>query len=229
MPGKVDVGSREACVLLQTGRRIGRLVVLGMNRNDDVVAECGCGGTVAIAQEVWLEGGRYQCDDCDAHDASTLAQKIIADQDTYETLVSRYRGIVDRCTNPKNQNYENYGALGIESRFEDEEHYALLMYSLGWRYGDPRTTDRIDVHGHYEPSNVRLAMPKEQTRNRRNTVVVDTGDDVVALADLAEQHGIAPSSPQYARLNSFVSKTKQDTFERVMGKISELADDEEFA
>lgn len=93
----------------------------------------------------------------------------------------------------------------------------------GWRYGDERTTDRIDVDGHYEFNNVRLADASEQVRNRRVSVVVDTGDDVVPLATLAEQNGISPSSPEYARLSGYVKNSKHRVFEDIMGKIGELS------
>lgn len=229
MTGAVKIGSREACVLMDEGRRLGRLVVRGLNRNQDVVCDCDCGETVAIEQQVWLSGNRYQCDACDAHAKTPLVRQIIGDDDTYETLVGRYRGIIDRCTNPANPNYPNYGAKGVLPLYDDHDHFALHMWCMKFRYGDPRTTDRIDVYGHYEPDNVRLALPVEQARNKRNTVVVDTGDESISLAELAERHGITPNSSEYGKLVAFVSRTKQDAYERVIGKIAELTDDEEFA
>lgn len=227
MTGTRTISQQDACVLLETGRSHGRLTVKGLNRNGDVVCDCDCGATVAIDRKVFLAGRRFQCGGCDNFAAASLTQKIIGCQDTYEVLMSRAAGAKDRCQNPNNPNWENYGGRGIEFRFEDLEQFALYLWILGWRYGDPRTTDRIDVDGHYDPLNVRLALPVEQVRNRRVSVVVDTGDDVVSLADLAEHHGISPRSSEYVRLSKFVSKTKREVYDQVMDKISELSDDNE--
>lgn len=224
----VSVSQREK-VLMGAGRRLGRLVVRGLNRNGDVVAECDCGETVAVTKAVWLTGKRYQCGSCDEQDAVSDAERIVGCTDTYRTLVSRYRGIIDRCSNPNNQAWDDYGGRGIQNLYGDQDAYVLHMWSLGWRYGDPRTTDRIDVDGHYEPNNVRLAMPKEQVRNRRVSVVVDTGDEVISLADLAEQNGVQPNSSEYSRLSSFVAQSKRRAFEDIMGRIAELTSDKEVA
>lgn len=217
----VSVSAREQ-VLLAEGRRVGRLVVKGLNRNGDVLCDCDCGETMAVTRGVWMSGKRYQCASCDEWSNATPVQQIIGCRDTYDTLMSRARGAKDRCENPKNPNYGNYGAIGVRFLFADEEAYALCLFMHGWRYGDERTTDRIDVNGNYEFNNVRLADASEQVRNRRVSVVVDTGDEVVPLATLAEQNGISPTSPEYSRLSGFVKKSKQRVFDDIMGKIDEL-------
>lgn len=225
----VSVSKITRDMMMSLGWRVGRLEVQGMNRNEDVVCVCDCGETIAVDQSEWLTGKIYQCESCTEWENASPVQRIIGCQDTYEALMDRARGARDRCENPDNESYGDYGGRGIRFMFEDEEHYALTLWSLGWRYGDERTTDRIDVNGHYEPENVRLATASEQTRNRRVSVFVDTGDETVSLADLAEQHGISPSSPEYSRLSSFVSKTKQRAFNDVMNMVEQLADHSEAA
>lgn len=213
-------------MMLEVGMRVHRLVVRGLNRNEDVVCQCDCGETEAVETDDWFTGARGQCSSCDAWENSSYVQQAIADPETYEALMSRARGAKDRCENPKNANFENYGGRGIRFMFTNLEHFAIHMWLLGWRIGDPRTTDRIDVDGGYEPENVRLAMPKEQVRNRRVTVVLDTGDEVISLADLAEQNGISTGSSEYHKLSAFVSKTKRSVYDQVMSKISEITDQE---
>lgn len=224
----VSVSAREQ-VLLAEGRRVGRLVVKGLNWNGDVVCDCDCGETTALAKDVWLTGSKHQCASCDEWESAPLVQKIIGCRDTYQSLVSRARGAMDRCRNPKNASYDSYGGRGVEFRFPDADTFALFLWTMGWRYGDPRTTDRIDVNGHYEPGNIRLATPEEQVWNRRVSVVVDTGDEVVPLAMLAKQHGIQTTSPEYARLALFVSRAKRQAWEDISSHVEEIAADREAA
>lgn len=213
-----------ACdMMLTTGRRVGRLVVRGLNRNEDVVCDCDCGETVAVDQDVWVSGARYECDSCAEYRSWSPARQIIADEDTYQALLSRARGAKDRCRNPENLNYENYGGRGIRFQYRSEEAMALDLWLKGWRAGDPRTTDRIDVDGHYEAGNVRLADAATQARNRRVSLAVDTGAGTISLADLAEQHGISTGTWEYGVLSKFASAARDRTYREVLGKIRELA------
>jgi len=69
-----------------------------------------------------------------------------------------------RCENKKAQGYPYYGGRGIEFKFSSFEEF---MDVLGER-PDGMSLDRIDVDGHYEPSNVRWADWSTQMRNRRS-------------------------------------------------------------
>lgn len=226
--------SEEEQILMATGRRLGRLVVAGLDRNEDVVCSCDCseGEFFSVPQEEWLSGVRYQCQDCDAWAAASPIQQIIGDDETYEILVSRGEGAKDRCRNPNNPAYADYGGRGIMFLYPDAEHFALDMFLKGFRAGDERTTDRIDVNGHYEPENTRLATATIQVRNRRVSAVVDTGEQVVSLADLAEEHGISVGSPEYGALARYHAQTRPERerlFQGVVAKIEELTSPREAA
>jgi hypothetical protein len=69
---------------------------------------------------------------------------------------------MQRCTNPKNPDYQQYGGRGIEFRFTSPTE---LVAAIGMRPAG-MTLDRIDSGGHYEVGNVRWATPKEQANNR---------------------------------------------------------------
>ena len=73
----------------------------------------------------------------------------------------------DRCHNPKNSRYENYGGRGIKvcDRWLDINNFIEDMYPS---YQESLTSDRIDVNGNYEPDNCRWATNQVQGRNSRD-------------------------------------------------------------
>lgn len=75
-----------------------------------------------------------------------------------------------RCTNPKDQNWENYGARGIEFRFESVTKAGVWIQQNLGLFRDLEI-DRIDNMGHYEPGNLRWATRSQQNFNKRNVTV----------------------------------------------------------
>jgi hypothetical protein len=74
---------------------------------------------------------------------------------------------MQRCYNPSQDNYENYGGRGIGVKFSSRSDMAEYIAELPG-YGQPGLSlDRVDNDGHYEPGNLRWATRGEQVRNRR--------------------------------------------------------------
>ena len=74
--------------------------------------------------------------------------------------------MLERCRNPRNASYENYGRRGISvcERWHDIESFVADM---GPR-PEGMTLDRINPDGNYEPSNCRWASVLDQQRSKRN-------------------------------------------------------------
>ena len=70
-----------------------------------------------------------------------------------------------RCLNPKNISYKNYGGRGIMicERWMVFENF---LADMGER-PEGMTLDRIDNDGHYEPSNCKWSTWNDQASNRR--------------------------------------------------------------
>lgn len=106
-------------------------------------------------------------------------------------------GMIRRCTDPANDSYEDYGGRGIRVADEwiGEGGFARFFAHIGARPTGRHSVDRIDNDGHYEPGNVRWALPIEQVRNRRRpkrlasetrkTHVADLPSPLAVLNDLA--------------------------------------------
>lgn len=69
----------------------------------------------------------------------------------------------DRCTNPNNKDYADYGGRGITFELPG---FKTLMYTLGPR-PEKHCLDRIDNDGPYSLENVKWSSPQESAANRR--------------------------------------------------------------
>lgn len=96
-------------------------------------------------------------------------------------LGERYDAMVQRCTNPKSDVYRNYGARGIELRFDSREHFIRWMLeTLPHATYEGVQIDRKDNDGHYEPGNLRLVTQAGNLRNKRtNHRVTYRGQEVL--------------------------------------------------
>lgn len=101
-----------------------------------------------------------------------------------------WHSMKQRCLNPNNDAYPNYGARGITvcERWLD---FANFLEDMGER-PDGLTIDRIDPEGGYEPGNCRWATMKEQCNNWRRGhqfMVVYKGAEYT-LQELADKLGL---------------------------------------
>lgn len=106
--------------------------------------------------------------------------------------LSVWRGMRDRCTNPKSTSWDNYGGRGITICKRWNESFEAFLADMGER-PDGLSIDRIDNDGNYEPGNCRWATQKEQARNTRSNVLYDYEGERFCVAELAERCGLEPA------------------------------------
>lgn len=109
-------------------------------------------------------------------------------QSTYRT----WQDMHQRCTNPKNHNFANYGGRGISvcSRWDS---FGLFVEDMGKR-PPKHTIDRVNNDGNYEPSNCRWATAKQQRDNQRSCYRVTFNGRTDNITNWARSIGIHPDT-----------------------------------
>ena len=90
----------------------------------------------------------------------------------YDKLYHVWQGMKDRCYNPNNREYFNYGGRGIKvcEDWLDYSKFREFMIGIGYDYKAPRgtyTIERKDVNRDYTPENCIWADKTTQCFNRR--------------------------------------------------------------
>lgn len=186
-------GKRTAIDL--TGRKVGRWTVLAqlpVTRSASGKVSrywhclCECGTERAVMHTSLRAGVSLSCGCLQLEKTSEAKRKHgMSKTRVYGVWLSMRR----RCQDPKNRKYHLYGGRGISvcARW-DASFEAFLEDMPGY---EPRLQiDRIDTDGNYEPGNCRWTTNKENARNRRKTVMVTWGGEIVPLIELAERLGL---------------------------------------
>ena len=87
-------------------------------------------------------------------------------------MCSTFKQMRQRCNNPNNSGFENYGGRGIRCLFTSVQD---LIDEVGYRPDNTYTIDRIDNSGNYEHGNIRWAKRDQQVFNSRLRVDNKTG------------------------------------------------------
>ena len=113
-------------------------------------------------------------------------------------LYAVWMSMKQRCLNPRNQKYKNYGARGIKVCDEWKKSYKTFetwAYANGYDDVAPKgecTIDRINVNGNYEPNNCRWVNSKIQGNNKRDNHIIKIGDISHTLSEWCEIYSISP-------------------------------------
>jgi len=95
--------------------------------------------------------------------------------------------MIARCTNPNNNEYHRYGAVGVEVCERWLESFENFFADMGQRPSSSHSIERIDSTKGYSPENCRWADAKAQANNRSSNIVVEFEGERVTLMQLSER------------------------------------------
>lgn len=147
-------------------------LVLGASMVSGRVVSCGCYHSKQLKA---AHAGKTICKPDSEKGIYEHKQRMMYDQDFgwKARLYNVWKSMRNRCSNPKDKSYGNYGGRGIRVCKEWNDSFiafATWAYANGYdkntKYGEC-TIDRIDVNGNYEPDNCRFVSIAEQNANKR--------------------------------------------------------------
>ena len=142
-----------------TGRRFGRLTVLGLSHSDkhgktQWFVRCDCGIEKSCSGGGLIKGSYISCG---CFRLETLRTGTITHGWSKTPTYSTWKAMWKRCTNPKDARYHRYGGRGIKvcERWQD---FAAFLADMGERPLG-MTLHRLNHNGNYEPNNCEWRRP----------------------------------------------------------------------
>src|ERR1043165_3062320 len=178
-----------------TGFKNGRLTVVSLRSTGNRTywnCICDCGKEF-FSEANCIKTGKTKSCGCFRRDETTRRKTV--HNFRHHPLYDIWCHIKDRCFNPKNPSYHNYGGRGITMCHEwrgDAKAFIEWCLANGWK--DNLEIDREENDGDYCPSNCRFVTRLINSFNRRTTVKIEHHGQMLTTLELEKiSNGISAS------------------------------------
>lgn len=172
------------------GERFGRLVVISVVDARTRKCLCDC-GTESIVLRCNLKTGNTQSCGCLRKEIEVIASLTHGQTSgkKWSPTYSVWHGMLQRCLNPKNPRWSDYGGRGITICAEWRQSFEAFLSDMGER-PDGCSIDRIDNDGPYQKDNCVWVNSTQQNRNKRSNRKLTFNGKTLTLAEWAEETSI---------------------------------------
>ena len=169
-------------IIVHVGQRFNSLVILetGLRKNKQRASrcKCDCGNETTVHNHRLATAGVKSC-------GCARVTHGYALQGAPAPIYRTWCGMVHRCTNPSDSNWEFYGGKGIKV-CDRWRSFELFLADVGER-PEGTSLDRIDGNKGYEPGNTRWADRKTQNRNAARNVNLTLNGKAQCVSAWAEE------------------------------------------
>ena len=195
-------------------QKFGRLTVISQEQSKygKTIWKCVCDcGNITTVTSTNLNCGRIKS--CGCIRKEQITKRNITHNQRRTKLYEVWKTMKQRCYNPKNSSYQNYGQRGIticNEWLNSFEAFYDWSYDNGYCIENQDdeihklTLDRINVNGNYEPSNCRWVDRKAQANNTRVTKFVTINNENKSVCEWCRIYNINRTTYQ-SRINRGLS------------------------
>ena len=172
-----------------TGQKFGRLTVIKRVFEEGYkkprwLCQCDCGNTCVVLGESLKSGNTQSC-------GCLQKERSIASCKTHglrrqTKLYPIWSQMKQRCQNPNNAAFENYGGRGIVVCDEWLKFKTFYDWAMNNGYSEGLCLDRIDNDKGYSPDNCRWVSHKMNNDNRRSTIRISFNGETHTLKEWSE-------------------------------------------
>jgi hypothetical protein len=114
---------------------------------------------------------------------------MMIDRKSKHPLYPTWSAMINRCSNPNKQGYENYGGRGI-TVCDSWKDFGQFCEDMGDK-PEGTSLDRIDNNKGYSPDNCKWSTRFEQNRNTRANRYLTANGKTQIMADWASETGLS--------------------------------------
>ena len=162
------------------------------HRNRIWIFCCDCGVVKKLSRNSVTTGNTKSC--------GCLFKEVPLKNTTHGMTRTRFYaiwgGILTRCYNKRRQCFKNYGGRGIKCSWKSFEEFYKDMFQAYLNHIEKMgindtTIDRIDVNKDYSKENCRWSTWKQQSQNKRNTIMINFNGENRRLAEWSKIYHIS--------------------------------------
>lgn len=149
---------------------------------------CDCGKTTLVSCDDLKTGHKKSCGCIKIEMLIDNATRHgYAKKGVYVSEYFTYHAMIQRCNNPKNTRYKNYGGRGIKVCDRWMESFENFLEDMGLKPTPDYSLDRFpNVNGNYEKSNCRWATVFEQASNTTKNNWIEYNGKRMIISDWAK-------------------------------------------